>query len=58
MKFEGQNDFLPPPERLPEVHVEGPAIRSDSIVTIMLKQRKAALGCCPIYDVAVSTARG
>ena len=55
MKFEGQNDFLLPPERLPEVHVEGPAIRSDSIVTIMLK-RGGCFGLCPIYDVAVSTA--
>jgi len=45
---------LVPPERLPETHVAGPALRPNSKVTIKLL-RTGCLGSCPSYTVTVST---
>ena len=45
---------LVPPERLPAKHVQPPAIRPDSKVTITL-ERSGCMGSCPAYSVALST---
>jgi ankyrin repeat protein len=45
---------LVPPERLPTHHVNPPAIRSDSKVSITLS-RSGCYGTCPSYSVTVST---
>jgi ankyrin repeat protein len=44
---------LVPPERLPKVHVQPPAIRLDSKVSIDLS-RSGCFGTCPAYEVIVS----
>lgn len=48
---------LVPPERLPKTHVEAPALRATSRVSITLT-RSGCYGSCPSYEVLISTEEG